>query len=250
MTQTSFVTGCTWVSAGLLLSGLVWAQPVFSEPISTASIWLQTERFLAQADPASEPDNALDLGIEQDIIESSPVLQRWLDQPPDLLDEIRTTPALPTRLQAAVSHDYWTVGLADLTLVPRLTLSGDYQQSFDEPDDRQFGSVLRYYVAPAGSLINFAPQVGYRTLDQSNRSLRGLQYGAQVSVALAPRAADITLSYTWLDPVNTDDGWATLADVTAAYALSPSIRIAGRYRWQHTTIRKDRHFGVVLEWIP
>ncbi len=252
----SSMVSCCKMSWRLALAGLLFLTPEVkaqeiqpSAPTVPTDMWYLTEQFLDyNQDQISQA--ALDLDIQREFIETSPVLQRWLDHPPNLLEEIRNTPAVPTRLQAGIEADFWSVGLSDLQLLNRVTLSGDYRQGLDQPDNQQYGSALRYFLAPSGSFINVAPQIGYRRVDQSDRTLSGIQYGAYLLFAPASGAADITISYLLLDPVEEQEGWATIADITAAYALSPSIRLAGRYRWQNSTIDKERTFGVVLEWVP
>lgn len=199
----------------------------------------------AWADPST---TALDLELDANLIQSSPVLQRWLRDPPNLLDEIQNTPVLPTRIQAAVETSAWSIGLQDLRIGQRLTLSGDYRQSLDDPEDYQLSSSLRYYLSPLGSRFNLAPQIGYAQFEQSDRSLSGLQLGAFMVIALAPKSADITLSYNWIDSANNQS--ATVAQVTSAYALNASTRLAARYRWQNSTLSQDRNFAFVLEWTP
>lgn len=205
----------------------------------------------ADLSPVQGSPLAIELGLDTEVVESSPVLQRWLNDPPDLLDEIRNTPAVPTRLQAGIDVSEWSVGISDLYLLERVSLSSNYQQSFDRPQDVTFGSNLRYFVAPVGSRLNLAPQVGFGRIDQLDRFLSGPQYGAYVVLALDPGAADLTLSYNWLDPSrSTQEGEATVGDITAAYALSQSTRLAARYRWQHSTITKDQDLSLILEWVP
>jgi hypothetical protein len=209
----------------LLACGVLRASPVWAEPSTTA----------------------LDLELDANLIQSSPVLQRWLEDPPDLLSEMQNTPVLPTRIQAAVETSAWSIGLQDLRIGQRLTLSGDYRQSFDDPEDYQLSSSLRYYLSPLGNRFNLAPQIGYAQVEQADRSLSGLQLGAFVVIALAPKSADITLSYNWIDSTNQS---GTLAQITTAYALNASTRLAARYRWQNSTLSQDRNFAFVLEWTP
>ncbi len=207
-----------------------------------------------QADPAAElktsSTTAIDLGQYQDLVHDSPVLRRWLEKPPDLLQEIRNTPVVPTRLQVSLQSTTWSLGVEDVGLGDRFTLSGEYQQSRERSADQDYGSLLRYYIAPRGSRMNLAPQVGYRAIQESDRSLSGPQFGAFVILALAPQAADLTLSYSWLAPREAEESTATLATITAAYALSPSTRVAARYQRRNSTISQDGTFGLVLEWIP
>lgn len=199
-------------------------------------------------DPVPAP-LSLDLGLEGQILENSPVLRRWLQNPPNLLEEIRNTPVLPTRLQAGFeSSSHWRISLQDLRLAERLTLSGDYRQSSEYPEVRQYGSEMRYFLAPMGSPFNLAPQLGYRALEQKNRSLSGVSYGAFAVLALAPGAADLTGSYSWVAPQ--EKGQATLAEITAAYAISPSFRLSARYSLRNSTLAQESSFGFGLEWIP
>ncbi len=193
----------------------------------------------------------LDLGLDGQILEDSPVLRRWLQNPPNLLEEIRNTPILPTRLQAGFeSSSHWRVSLQDLRLADRLTLSGDYRQSSQDPEARQYGSEMRYFLAPMGSTFNLAPQLGYRALEQENRSLSGVSYGAFAVLALAPGAADLTGSYSWVAPQEPEEGQATLAELTAAYAISPSFRLSARYSLRNSTLTRESSLGFGVEWIP
>ncbi len=213
--------------------------------------WANLTQTGCQDPRPSAPLAVLDLGLDGPIVENSPVLRRWLQRPPDLLEEIRNTPVLPTRLQAGFeSASEWRVGLQDLRLGDRLTLSGDYRQSSENPEIRQYGSEVRYFVAPLGSRFNLAPQLGYRVLEQENRRLSGVSYGAFAVLALAPGAADLTGSYRWVAPQEGEEGQATLAEITAAYAISPSFRLAARYSLHHSTLTWESSFGVGLEWIP
>ncbi|MEN9203809.1 MAG: hypothetical protein Q6K80_07520 [Thermostichus sp. DG_1_6_bins_120] len=221
----------------LLLGGPVWANNPF---LSTDVGGLPTT--LAAA---------LDLGLDGQIVEDSPVLRRWLQNPPNLLDEIRNTPVLPTRFQASFeSSSHWRISLQDLRLANRLTLSGDYRQSAAEPENRQYGSEIRYFLAPMGSKFNLAPQLGYRVLEQKEHSLSGISYGAFAVLALAPGAADLTGSYSWILTQQPQEEQATLTEVTAAYAISSSFRLSARYSLRHSTLTRESSLGFGVEWIP
>lgn len=204
----------------------------------------ESQRALLQA--------ALNPETDQELIESSPTLQRWLEQPPDLLQELQSRSLIPTRMQAGLDPDAWTVGLEDVRLFDRLTVSGDYRRGFEGGEgssERQFGSALRYYLAPLGSLVNVAPVVGYRQVEGLDQTLRGVELGAHAVLIPAPGAADLTLSYTWISP-SADQPTATLAQVTSAYTLTPSIRVGARYRRFSYAGDPDTSFGMIVEWIP
>lgn len=134
----------------LLGAGLMPASPAWAN---------STQASRREADPRPTALSAvLDLGLDSQIVEDSPVLRRWLQGPPNLLEEIRDTPVLPTRLQAGFeSASEWRISLQDLRLGDRLTLSGDYRQSSENPEIRQYGSEVRYFLAPMGSRLNLAP---------------------------------------------------------------------------------------------
>lgn len=237
---------------GLVLTpGIGWSQSISDMGSAPSSSDLIDPASRSDLELPTDTPLAIELGLDEEVVESSPVLQRWLVDPPDLLDEIRNTPAVPTRLQAGVDVSGWSLGISDLYLLERLSLSSTYQQSLDRPQDATFGSNLRYFVAPVGSRLNLAPQVGYGRLDQFERFLSGPQYGAYVVLALDPGAADLTLSYNWLDPNrSTQEGGATVGEITSSYALSPSTRLAARYTWRHSTITKDQDLSLILEWVP
>ncbi|MEN9229829.1 MAG: hypothetical protein Q6L68_02890 [Thermostichus sp. DG02_5_bins_236] len=239
-----FPFGVLTLWAGILCGWPAWANSSASmsedgDPVPTTLSATQDSVSLSR------------LGLDGQIVEDSPVLRRWLQNPPNLLEEIRNTPVLPTRLQANFeSSSHWRIGLQDLRLADRLTLSGDYRQSADEPEDRQYGSEIRYFLAPIGSNFNLAPQLGYRALEQEDRSLSGMSYGAFAVLAFAPGAADLTGSYSWILPREQQEGQATLAEVTAAYAISPSFRLSARYSLRHSTLTRESSLGFGVEWIP
>lgn len=141
----------------LLGAGLMPAWPAWAH---------STQAGRKEADPRPTAlSGVLDLGLDSQIVEDSPVLRRWLQSPPNLLEEIRNTPVLPTRLQAGFeSASEWRISLQDLRLGDRLTLSGDYRQSSENPEIRQYGSEVRYFLAPMGSRLNLAPPTGLSSL--------------------------------------------------------------------------------------
>ncbi len=70
--------------------------------ISLAVIGCFAPMGAALAEPTfNEPNEQLDaeLDLEPGTVDSSPVLQEWLREPPDVLDTIRNDPSFPSRLQ-------------------------------------------------------------------------------------------------------------------------------------------------------
>lgn len=222
-----------------LLSGLMEIPGALAQSSS-----LSFDASLLALDPS--PDLALDAAL----LEASPTLRRWLQTPPDLLEEIRNRPLIQPRIQASLGPDTWSLGLEDLRLFDRLTVSGDYQQVLNTPSgtEQQFGSSLRYYLAPLGSQVNVAPVVGYRHLEVAERSWGTVQWGAHAVLIPAPGAADLTLSYSWLHPP--DESISTLVQLTTAYTLRPSFRVGARYRYESSRLDQETSFGLVMEWIP
>lgn len=200
-------------------------------------------------------DNNLDQLSEEDaaLVEASPTLRRWLQQPPNLLEEIRNQPLIPMRLQASIGTDNWSVGLEDVPLFHRLTVSGDFQHRTDQSgtiETQTYGSNLRYYLAPLGSQVNVSPLLGYRQLHQSDQGWGTVQLGAHAVFIPAPGAADLTVSYSWLTPTDSDQPTSTLAQVTTAYTITPDLRVGARYRYEGNRLDQDATFGLIVEWIP
>ncbi|HEY9654585.1 MAG TPA: hypothetical protein V6C50_03770, partial [Crinalium sp.] len=117
------------------------------------------------------PAATVPIDLDPALIESSPVLQRWLKQVPNVLTDIKRDPSFRTRLRLGYSQFPSTrqsggihLGIEDV-FVGRsgLTLSADYQTAFNGTREA-WGADLRYYVRPLGSVINVAPVVGYRHL--------------------------------------------------------------------------------------
>ena len=202
----------------------------------------------ADSDPAAS-DSISEVGLEAEDLDNSRVLQRWLDSPPDILDEIRNKPAVPLRLRGGLaSNREWTVGVEDITLYDRITLSGFYRRAFDEQSDEDYGGDLRYYVLPRGSYFNIAPQLGFRHLDLADGLTEGLWAGLVGTISLAPGAADLTVAYGFVEPISSDE--ATVGSVTAAYHVTRELRLAGQVNWRHTIFQNDIAVGVLLEWAP
>jgi hypothetical protein len=222
------------------------------------------EPALAQETPAvQEPPAASEtlatpaerLDLNPQIIEDSPVLQRWLEEIPDLRSEIRHDPGFRTRLRlgyARFSPDNhangFNVGVEDVRIGrTNLTVSGDYQGTFD--GSRQtYGADLRYYVLPLGSNVNVAPVVGYRHVAIDSNTTDGINLGLRLLLSLSRTgAADIALSQSWVAPgTETEVGLTTLS---FGYALTHHLRISTDLQKQNSPQSKDSRVGIVLEWM-
>lgn len=234
--------GCHRAEAAPQPGGARHAAPLVSDPTAATHI----------ADSHGADSRGIDgedLGIDREAIYNSPTLQRWLESPPDVLDIIRNTPTVPTRVQVGLVDDRaWTLGIEDINLGDRITLSANYRRAWDGSDDVEYGAALRYYPFARGSYVNIGPQIGYRYLDRGRRSFDGVTYGIFGAISIAPGAADLTWSYRLLEPGSSSE--TTLVTVTTAYALSRSLRIAAQYNWWKSPAQKESSLGVLLEWVP
>lgn len=221
------------------------AQPV--SPLDTAQ---------TSADPAEapqHPEEQLDLAPE--VIQDSPVLQRWLQDVPDVLSEIRNDPSFRTRIRLGYSNfpssndaSGINVGIEDV-FVDRtpLTLSADYQTSFN--GKRQaYGADLRYYVLPLGSSINVAPVLGYRSVQGDRYHIDGVNVGLRLLLELSRTgAADIAITQSWVNPGSDEE--VGITSLSFGYALTHNLRITTDLQQQNAPRQKDNRAGIGLEWM-
>lgn len=195
------------------------------------------------------------LNLDPAIIDSSPVLQRWLEEIPNIQSEIRHDPSFRTRLRLGYSHfpshdeeSGFHVGLEDV-FVGRtgITFSADYQSTFDS-DLRAYGADMRYYILPLGNYVNLAPVLGYRHIDSGNQTTDGIHLGARLMLALSRTgAADISLTHTWTAPGTEEEvGTTTLS---FGYAITHHLRLATDLQRQGSKQGEDRRLGISLEWL-
>ncbi len=209
--------------------------------------------FAASED--STPAAASQLDLDPVVIEQSPVLQRWLEDVPDVLTEIRRDPSFRTRLRLGYSQfpaneqaAGFDLGVEDVFLGHTgLTLSGDYQRTFNGAR-QAYGGNLNYYVLPLGSSINVAPVLGYRRIQTDRYDTDGVNVGARIRfVPSRTGAADITFTQTWVAPgTNEEVGISTLS---VGYAVTDQLRVSTDLEKQNAPARKDSRVAVVLEWM-
>lgn len=196
-----------------------------------------------------------ELEINPEIINNSPVLQRWLKKIPNILEEIKQEPSFTTKFRLGYtqfpSQDNSggiTLGIEDIFLGRSgLTLDTDYQTSFGERTST--GANLNYYVLPLGNYVNIAPVLGYRYFQRDDYFTDGVTVGGKVKLSLSPKgAADITLSQTFLSPGSAEEiGFTTFS---AGYALTSNLRLSADLQKQNSKQHKDSSVTLFLEWIP
>jgi hypothetical protein len=206
---------------------------------------------VAGAEPISVPLASQDLNLDREVIESSPVLRRWLADPPDVLYDIYNTPSFNTKLRLGITSRDSNLGVevgvedAFIGKTP-LAISGSYQQEFSGKES-SWDANIRYYMMPLGSYYNFAPQVGYRQLNLFGQpTTSGLDVGVQGIVVLSPRSADLKLSHTFTDPGGNNETSTT--SVSTSYAFSRQWRLGSSIQWRRSPARSDTRVGFVLEW--
>ncbi len=178
--------------------------------------------------------------------QESPLLQRWLQNPPNLLEEIENSPSFATKARISISGKDnnlgFDLGLEDIFLSnTKLTLSAGYQQEFDGKDQHYYSN-LRYYVFPLGSYINFAPQLGYRRVFDAN----GLDLGLQLVFALSPQSADLRLEQVFTAPGTPEE--VSTTSLSTSYALQRQLFFHSGIQWRRSFTRSDSVVRLGLEW--
>lgn len=201
----------------------------------------------------SSAENSLDLPPE--VIKNSPVLQKWMKEVPNVLEDINHDPSFRTRVGIgyaefpSTEHDGGLNISVDDIFIGRtgLTVSGDYETSFGERDAG--GVNLQYYLLPLGYYVNVAPVVGYRAISTNNYSEDGVNIGGKVIFPLSRTgAADISVSHTFISPG--DDDEVGITNVSFGYAITKQIRLATEIEKQNSRVKKDSQFSLILEWMP
>jgi hypothetical protein len=218
--------------------------------LGTAPAWSQPQ-------PQASPNPTVEeLELSPAIIEGSPVLQRWRQRVPNVLEEIKNDPSFRTRARLGYSQFPSTgqaagfnVGVEDVFIGRTgLTVSGDYQTAFNGQRSA-YGADLRYYVLPLGSYVNIAPVVGYRHLETTRYSTDGVNVGAKLLLVLSRTgAADVSLTQTWVSPGSSEE--VGLTTLSAGYALTHNLRLSTDIQKQNARQHKDSRVGLVLEWMP
>ncbi len=202
------------------------------------------------------PDSSVQrVDVDPAIIEGSPVLQRWLEEVPDLAVDIHHDPAFRTRLRVGYAEFPSTdntggiyVGVQDV-FVGRtpLTLSAEY--AVNGRGDRQvIGADAQYYLLPLGWYGNVAPVIGYRDIQTSAFESSGVNVGLRV-IWIPSRTGTVDLSVTqsWVAPgTNREVGLTTFA---AGYAIAEDLRIGTDIQIQNTRERQESRVGILLEWM-
>lgn len=205
---------------------------------------------------SQSPRSAEDLDLSPEIIEESPVLQRWLEEVPDVWEDIKNDPSFRTRLRLGYTQfpssddaSGFNLAVEDVFIGDtKLTVSGDYY-NVGNGDITSAGAEMRYYLLPLGNYVNFAPTIGYRHLETQTYSTSGLQVGGRLMVVPSRGgAADLSLSYSQVG-IGGDES-VGLASFSVGYAITPNLRLSTDLQWQIASDDTDNRVGIVLEFMP
>jgi hypothetical protein len=198
------------------------------------------------------------MGISEEVYRSSPVLQRWLWQIPDVGDDIQNDPSFRTRYRFGYTltpsqnnSSGIAIGVEDLLLDrTRFGMSASYESTFG--GDRHlesYGGDIHYYLLPLGGYVNVAPTIGYRHIETSNYSQSGWNIGARVKLVFGRGGGgDVTIAQTFISPGNSEE--VGLLGVSTGYAISPHLRLAIDATQQNSRVGRDTRLGFLVEWMP
>ncbi|MBE9140998.1 hypothetical protein IQ254_28000 [Nodosilinea sp. LEGE 07088] len=194
------------------------------------------------------------LDLDPAVIENSPVLQRWLEQVPDVANEIRHQPSFRTRLRVGYAQFSSTgqisgVGAAveDVFVVrgTGLTASAAYNRSWNGQRE-DYGGEVRYYLLPLGGYVNIAPTIGYRSLSTPDYQTHGLDVGLRLMlIPSRGGGADLALSQRWVAPGN--EGEVGITSLAIGYAVTRQLRLGTDFQLQNSRFGQDSRFGLSLE---
>lgn len=207
----------------------------------------------AQEETDKQQGDRIDLPPE--VIQESPVLQEWLEEVPNVLEEIRQDPAFATRFQLGFTTFPTTddasglnVGIEDIFIQRTgLTVSADYQTAFNG-DRNAVGADLHYFVLPLGSYINLAPIVGYRYVQSNDFATNGVHVGLRMMLSLSRTGGgDISVSQSFISPGGSEE--VGITSLSVGYALTSHLRLSGDIERQNSIEDEDSRVGINLEWL-
>ena len=242
-------------SASCLLSLIAASYTCFFPLLAIAQETIpKTALKCPEANDSETSNNSTEcIDIPPEVIKDSPTLQKWLQQTPNVLEDIRHDPSFATRLRWGFSwfpdsDDGFGINIAlEDIFINRtgLTISADYYTDFNS-DRNSIGADLHYFLFPLGSNINLAPMVGYRYLENINYSEDGINLGIRLMLALSRTgAADISLAQTFFSP-GSDQEVGILA-LSIGYGITSNIRLSTELELQNYPQQQDKRIGINLE---
>jgi hypothetical protein len=237
-----------------------WGQSLPSVASPSSDLHLSEFHLVAQNPPQPEiqptPTNNNSIDLSPEIINSSPVLQKWLNGIPDVMIDIKTAPSFRTRIKVGYSQYPSTsqaggfhVAVDDVFFGSQgLSASANYNSS-STGNRTAYGVDAQYYLFPLGGYLNITPLVGFRHLETDKYSRDGLNLG--VKLMLVPSrggGADLALSQSWVGfGSSTETGLTTLS---VGYALTNNLRLSTDIQQQNAKENYDSRIGFGVEWMP
>ena len=200
------------------------------------------------------PSNNNSIDISPEIINGSPVLQKWMKGIPDVMNDIKTDPSFRTRVKVGYSQ-YPSTGktggfhaaVDDVFFGSSgLSASANYNAGGSR---KAYGADAQYYLFPLGGHFNVTPLVGFRHLETDKYNRNGLNLGVKLMLVPARGGGgDISLSQSWVGlGSNTETGLTTLS---VGYALTHNLRLSTDIQQQNAKENYDSRVGIGIEWMP
>jgi hypothetical protein len=225
-----------------------------SSPVIQEGLPAQEVLLAEEAQPT--PDEFPPLELDPSILEESPVFRQWLDEVPDMAQEIRHDPSFRTRLRVGYTNfpsnaeiSGFQVGVEDVFVWPGtgLTASADYHRSGNGQREA-YGAEARYYLLPLGGYVNVAPSLGYRALSAPAYATDGLDLGLRLMlVPSRGGAADLAISQHWVAPGT--DREVGITRFNLGYAVTSHLRLATDLELQNSRFGQESRWGLGLEWL-
>lgn len=214
---------------------------------------LASPKLIAQTDSSSTPK---EIDISPEILNSSPVLQKWLKGIPDVMSDIQSDPSFRTRIKFGYSQYPSTAqsggfhGAVDDLFFGKsgLSASANYDAS-STGNRRNYGVDAQYYLLPLGGYFNVTPLVGFRHLETDKYSRDGLNLG--LKLLLVPSrggGGDISLSQSFVGLGGANE--TGLTTLSIGYAFTNNLRVSTDIQLQNAKENYDSRVGVGIEWMP
>jgi hypothetical protein len=243
------------LSQTLIGAAIVWG--CWGQTLPSVATPATNSVLIAQNPPQPEtPPISTPIDLSPEIINGSPVLQKWLKGIPDVMNDIKTDPSFRTRVKVGYSQypsanqsGGFHIAVDDIFFGQSgFSASANYN-SASNANRTAYGVDAQYYLLPLGGYLNITPLVGFRHLQTDKYNRDGLNIG--VKLMLVPSrggGADIALSQSWVGfGSNTETGLTTLS---IGYAITNNLRLSTDIQQQNARENYDSRIGFGLEWMP
>lgn len=195
------------------------------------------------------------LNLDPKTINNSSILQRWINDVPNIAADIKNDPSFRARIgvqhlsaRSSYHAPNFNVSIKDLRLGhTHATINADFHV-LSNNNYQTWGTDLHYYVYPLGSYINVTPVVGYRNLKTNTYSTSGTNLGFRLLLVLTRGGgADISFTKTWV-ALGSDEE-AGLSTLSFGYALNKQVRLSTNLQRYNTKRGVSDHIGIGIEWM-